>query len=310
MTDPYLAIERAVTRDVGRGSHEFLVHAAGNLRLAAESLTTTPSPQVVIVTGFYIAGAVPPAAETDGPIGAVQLAAALQELGADVRLLTDRPCEPVVGTAIEAAGLGVPLDVAPLPNEVGAARYTRWEQATLDRYAPVTHMIAVERPGPDAGGVPRTMRGEDMSEYTAPLERVYSAGPWSRIAIADGGNELGAGSLPRHAVSGAVPLGDLIHCVVGCDALVVGATSNWAAAGLVAALATAALATTAPGTTAGMDEFGQLLAPEWSRALLEAIVQRAGAVDGILRRRQSTVDGLAWAEYAEPLAELGRILRW
>ena len=44
---------------------------------------------VGIVTGFYIPGAAPPAAETDGPPGALALARALQALGRQVHLITD-----------------------------------------------------------------------------------------------------------------------------------------------------------------------------------------------------------------------------
>ncbi len=41
------------------------------------------------------------------------------------------------------------------------------------------------------------MRGTDISAYAAPLDRLFSAGPWRTIAIGDGGNEIGMGGVPR-----------------------------------------------------------------------------------------------------------------
>src|SRR5688572_10065475 len=60
-----------------------------DFRLACGSLAQTPQPGLAVVTGFYIPAAQPPAAETDGPLGAVFLARALVPLGIRVALLTD-----------------------------------------------------------------------------------------------------------------------------------------------------------------------------------------------------------------------------
>ena len=48
--------------------------------------------RVAIVTGFFIPGAAPPAAETDGPPGALVLAQTLQALGIDSLMVTDEFC--------------------------------------------------------------------------------------------------------------------------------------------------------------------------------------------------------------------------
>jgi hypothetical protein len=269
------AIQRAVLRPVGRGIEALAPHIEGHLARAAESLLSARS--VVIITGFPIARpGQPPVAETDGPVGAAQLAAALRALDVKVRVLTDVPCAPVVGGALAVAGLDVPLDVAPSTQE----------------YDDVTHMVAIERPGPSPSGVPRTMRGADMSGYTAPLEHVYTAGPWFRIGIGDGGNELGLGGLPADAIAKAIPRGAEIRCTVPADAVILGSTSNWAAAGLVTALAV------------GRPE---LLDPAWSKRVLDGIVQQYGAIDGLTGQSTSTVDGLAWNDYTEPLRELYQI---
>lgn len=116
-------LERTAAREVGRGSERLAVPAAGGLLAAARSLAAAPD--AAVLTGFYIPAADPPAAETDGPIGAVQLAAALRALGGEVRLVTDAPCAPVVAAALGAAAPDVPLDVAPVQG------YDDWAGAVL-----------------------------------------------------------------------------------------------------------------------------------------------------------------------------------
>ncbi len=293
------AIERAVLRPTGRGIEALASYTEGQLARAAESMLSARS--VVVITGFPIARpGRPPVAETDGPVGAAQLAAALCRLGVPTRVLTDEPCAPVVGGALTIAGLDTPLDIAPLGRAVpGApsapgrrAETSAVRAARMPGYEGVTHMVAIERPGPSPSGVPRTMRGADMSAYTAPLEDVYTAGPWFRIAIGDGGNELGLGGLPADAVANAVPRGAEIRCTVPADAVILGGTSNWAAAGLVAALALS------------RPELRPLLDPAWSKRVLDGIVDEYGAIDGLTGNRESTVDGLPWSEYAEPLYQI------
>jgi hypothetical protein len=297
LTDVFRLVELTVTPNVGRGNESFGEHTAGNIRRAAETLLRAHG--VLIVTGFYIDGATQAACETDGPLGAVQLAAAIERLGGQaVVVLTDAPCAPVLRAAAAAAGISLPVDVAPLPTPADPDAFDEWEAAARDRYAGFSHVIAVERPGPDASGVPRTMRGHDMSAYTAPLHRLYSDLNWTRIAVGDGGNELGMAVLSNDLVRAAVPLGSQIWCAVSCDILVAGAVSNWVAAGLVATLA----------LLGRSSSVGTLLEPEWSRTVLSEMLS-AGAVDGLLRVRQPSVDGLEWDKYAEPLARLAALVR-
>ncbi|MCM0678583.1 DUF4392 domain-containing protein [Micromonospora phytophila] len=286
-------LERVAAREVGRGSEQLAVPAAGGLLAAARSLTGRPTVDAAVLTGFFIPGADPPAAETDGPVGATQIAAALRALGGGVRLVTDAPCAPVVNAALDAAALDVPLEVAPLTG------YDDWAAAALPRYARLSHLIACERVGPALDGRPRNMRGEDIGAHTAPLDRLFAAGSAFRVGIGDGGNELGMGRLPTELVARVVDRGERIRCVVGCDALLVGGTSNWAAAALVGALALLR-----PEVTALRD----LLRPEWSYDVLTAIVLHAGAVDGVRRRAEVSVDGLDWPAYAEPLARIAELV--
>ncbi|MBQ1017448.1 DUF4392 domain-containing protein [Micromonospora sp. D93] len=285
-------LERVAAREVGRGSEALAEPAAGGLLAAARSLAAG-APDAAVFTGFFIPGAEPPAAETDGPLGAVQIAAALRQLGGRCRLVTDEPCAPVVEVAAAVAAPGLPVDVAPLRG------YDEWAAALLPEYGRLTHLIACERVGPGMDGRPRNMRGDDIGAHTAPLDRLYTSGSAYRIGIGDGGNELGMGRLPADLIGRVVASGERIRCVVGADALLVGGTSNWAAAALVGALSL---------LRPEVPELRTLLEPAWSYDLLTAIV-RAGAVDGVRRRPTLSVDGLDWPAYAEPLTRIAELVR-
>jgi D-glutamate cyclase len=302
--EKFSTIEELMAHDVGRGSRIMSQHTSGCLLRAVESLLSIPKLQVVILTGFFIPSAAPPAAETDGPVGAAQVAAAIDLIGGSVRVLTDEPCASAVQAALAAANIRALVDIAPLPDRVGDAAYTRWESELLDEYrrgeSPVSHMISIERVGANASGQPCNMRGEDLSQYTAPLEKVFAGGSWTTIAIGDGGNEIGMGYLDAAVIEGAVKLGRQIRCITGCDSLLVGGTSNWAAAGLVAGLAVAA--------QNWSGKLAELLIPAWSQRVLSSLVINGPAVDGVTRRPEASVDGLDWNVYSQILCELRELI--
>jgi D-glutamate cyclase-like, C-terminal len=97
------------------------------------------------------------------------------------------------------------------------------------------------------------------------------------IGVGDGGNEIGMGNV-RARLSRLGPLMARSAAVVGADHLVVAGVSNWGAYGITAEL----------GRLAGR---ALLHTPETERRLIEACV-KAGAVDGITRRPEATVDSL------------------
>ena len=136
-----------------------------------------PCPSVGIITGFYVPLGTPPAAETDGPVGAAMLAGALTQVGVSCRLATDEPCRATCAAALQ--GMDVPLDVVPLGGAVDDT-IARWRR--LD----VTHALSIERCGRSADGAPRNMRGEDISAFTTPLDDLFSPvlGSASRSAMA------------------------------------------------------------------------------------------------------------------------------
>jgi hypothetical protein len=128
------------------------------------------------------------------------------------------------------------------------------------------------------------MRGEDISAFTTPLDELFLAGPWQRVAIGDGGNEIGMGSLPASLIGAHVAHGETIACATPADHLIVAGVSNWGAYALIGALAV--IRDDWRATMIGC------LDPERDGAILQAMVNDGPAVDGVTRQRTLTVDSL------------------
>jgi hypothetical protein len=278
-------VERLIQRDTGRNIGPVAACAAGGLQAAAEELSAVPDAAVAIVTGFFIAGAPSPAAETDGPPGAALLAEQLRDAGTPASLITDGRCAPVVRAVAQAAG--VPLRIAdgdaPIDALIADLRRER-----------VTHVIFVERAGPARDGETYNMLAEPISQCTAPLHRLALEPAWRTIGVGDGGNEVGMGSVPPQVVAHAVDHGAVIHCTVPCDALVVSAVSNWGAIALGAAVAMLRR----PGDPVPVTSLA-----ERHEALLGAALA-GGAVDGTTGEPSRSVDGLALAEHSALLLQV------
>lgn len=283
-------IEALIQRDVGRGMAPIFQAAQGGLGRAASALAAADMPRIGLITGFYVPGGTPPAAETDGPGGTALLARAFTVAGLRCRLATDTICRSACVAALQAAGApSVPVDVVAPGGDPREAIRT-WRTSGID------WVIAMERCGPSADGHPRNMRGTDMSAFTAPLDQLFLAGPWRTIAIGDGGNEIGMGCISRTLIAAHVPLGETIGCIVPADHLIAAGVSHWGAYGLLAALS--------------------VRRPDWTQAMLgsldidldrritEAIVREGPAVDGITLRQDSTIDAMDATAHARVLADV------
>ena len=322
----YQALEQLIHRDPGgRGlagfQHRGNFLDAGQLIAATKSLAAARS--VGIVTGFCVVDAQPPAAETDGPPGALFLARALLALGIDATLVSDRFACPLLRAGCEAWNLSQEIVC-----EVGPADI---DQLLIGRGRAWTHLIAVERVGPNhtldslraqprdhappvaqfeqdvppaERDVCHNMRGMPVDAVTPPLHRLFEIIRERRLPIvtmglADGGNEIGMGRIAWELVRTAVrsPVAGRIACRIATDFLILAGVSDWAAYALAAAVCV---------------ELGrrEILAP-WNsagqRMLIETLV-RAGALDGVTRRPQATVDGLPLERYLEMFAEIRRVV--
>jgi len=271
-------IECLIQVDVGRNITALFDAARGGLWGAASALATARSRQVGLITGFYVPRGTPPAAETDGPVGAALLAKALLAVGIPCRVATDEPCRGACAAALAGAGAAnIPIDVAALGGPLDPLIET-W------RRAGITHAISIERCGRSTDGAPRNMRGENISSYTAPLDDLFAAGPWETIAIGDGGNEIGMGTITRSLIARHVEYGETIACVTPAQHLIVAGVSNWGAYALIGALA-----------ALRQDRRRELLAcldETLDRAVLKAMIEQGPAVDGVSRLPTLTVDNL------------------
>ena len=271
-------IEALIHQEVGRNIAGLFAAARGGLWGAARALADAPALSVAIITGFYVPGGAPPAAETDGPVGAALLAASLARLAVPCRLVTDEPCRATCAAALRGAGaVGVKLDVVPLGGGVD-------DIVALWRRLGVTHAISIERCGRSADGAPRNMRGEDISAFTTLLDDLFLAGPWRRIAVGDGGNEIGMGSVPAALIGEFVAHGETIACTTPADHLIVAGVSNWGAYALIGALAVI--------RADWREALLGCLDARLDGAILQAMVRDGPAVDGVTRARTLTVDSL------------------
>ncbi len=267
-------------------------HTRGGLWGAANALMRARG--VGIITGFFVPGATPPAAETDGPAAAALLARAFVDAGLRCRLATDTICAQACRVALHAAGAGaVPVD-AVAPGASADSVIAAWRADGID------HALAIERSGPAADGIPRNMRGRDLSDFVAPLDRLFSAGPWRTIAIGDGGNELGMGSVPAALIAEHVPHGKTVGCVVPADHLIAAGVSHWGAYGLLAVL---------PALRAGWTGMRSLLDPALDQSIVAAMVADGPAVDGVTLARTLTIDGREMAAHHAVMAAIAAVLR-
>ena len=264
-------IDHLLALDPGRrGIARFFVR--GGAAAAARSLLR--GKRALVTTGFSLG---PDQPETDGPPGAAALGRALRALGQKVAYVTDEVTVPLLEAALGA--LGEPTTVITFGADGAPAAARR----LLAAEAP-THLVSIERPGRAHDGDYRSARGESVRAWNAPLDALFLAAPRrvTTVGIGDGGNEIGMGNV-RARLGRMGPLAHAIASVVKVKHLVVAGTSNWGAYGVVAELS----------CLAGRS---LLHSADEEIRMVEACVA-AGAVDGITRRREATVDGLPLAAH-------------
>jgi hypothetical protein len=147
------------------------------------------------------------------------------------------------------------------------------------------------------------MRGIDITHRTEPADRLFKLYPQldpaiRTIGIGDGGNEIGMGKIPHETIVKNIPNGDLIHCRVRTDHLIVCGVSNWGAYALAAGVY----------VLRGVKPPADLFDPDREREILEVMVREGPLVDGVTGKQTATVDGLTWDEYAAPLIRIREIL--
>jgi hypothetical protein len=305
--DKLAAILAAVQTDPGnrglaRDPHDNLFTAtAGDFRAACRSIGEHARPILYVVTGFIIPSVDPHTFETDGPLGAVFLARALFPLGISILSLTDHSCARSLDAGVRAALIPAEQIVRNVPHD--GALQGPWVRGLNAPIGFATHTVAVERVGPATNGRCHTMRGRDITDLMLPAHHLFRPGTdgqrrWETIGIGDGGNEIGMGKIPHETIVKNIPNGDLIHCRVATDRLIVAGVSNWGAYALAAGIY----------VLRGVKPPPDLFDPDGERAILEVMVREGPLVDGVTGKQTATIDGLSWDEYAKPLIRIREIL--
>jgi D-glutamate cyclase len=280
---------------------------------ACRSLADHPAPVLAVVTGFFIPTAIPPAGETDGPLGAVFLARALVPLGIRVVLVTDDFCERALHAGLGECGMRkqVPVIVLPTPTQaktMSDAEYRHHFEERLGGVA-LTHLLALERVGPShtIDAVPaehrgrcHTMRGRDITDMMSPAHLLFEPTPnLVTIGIGDGGNEIGMGKIPWDVINCNIARGGLVACRTPTDHLIVCGVSNWGAYALAAGVSVLRRHAIDLALFDAMREL----------RILEVMVEEGELVDGVLGKPSATVDGLTWQDYAGLLERIGSHVR-
>lgn len=243
---------------------------------------------VFIITGFPI----PPnnVCETDGPPGAVVMAQTLQYYGFEPIIITDQTCAKIV----RAVSPRVPV------YEMSAKYELADEEAEklLDEYNP-SLLFSVERPGWNKQKMYHTMAGLNISEVVGKTDYLFEHARRrgiTTVAIGDGGNELGLGTIVdaivKHVPYGAVcqcPCRGGIAAVTPADALVIARVSNWGCYGVAACLSL-------------LKQISYEHNGEKELQLLNCVVE-AGGIDSVTKKAKPFVDGLS-AKISSLVAQL------
>ncbi len=252
-------IEDIILRFSERGISEIRQYSSEDCcHKAAAEIMSWEKGTVFLTTGFYVAGY----AETDGPVGTMVLAKALQKLGYTPVILTDQYC------------LGF-FELEEIKTEY--VKFDAGEQEfsqLMNNYKPVG-MISIERCGKNRFGECANMRGISITENTARIDELFARyqGSVPTIGVGDGGNEIGMGK-----IAGVIQRKlSLEPCVVSTDLLVLASVSNWGAYGITAALGK-------------LNKQDLLPSFAWVEKYIGKTVE-IGSVDGVTHEKKISVDG-------------------
>lgn len=246
---------------------------------------------VVILTGFPVRlGVHNFTGETDGPLGAANLAYAFEQIGVPVWMLTDEEAYWVVSAAMTKRGCKArPLMLPPYEADEFIA-------SQLDAIKP-SHVLTIERPGKAADGHYHNMRGGIIDPMMVDASSIIAAAKErgiTTISIGDGGNEMGMGGL-RETIEKYVPHGDYICAQEVSDVTLISGVSNWWGWGVSAVLSK-------------MHGKDLLPSDEMELAMLHDMVV-AGSVDGCTKKPEETVDNLSMDVHLGVLANVRKAMQ-
>lgn len=312
-------IEELVTTDIGGRATIDPIAAAVHEQYgpnaamgAAEALVDAvdPGDTVLVLTGFLI----PPTMvqETDGPLGAVSVARAVDAgLGANAVIACEPTARDICAATATAGELSVvdrraaaeskrSVAVEEFPADPTRAR--EFVNEVLDQLDPAA-VVAVEKVAPNEAGVYHNMAGYDVSEPTAKVHELYDELDESvlTVAVGDAGNEVGMGNVAEtvredieYGRTCQCPCGSGIASSIEVDVLVPATVSNWGGHAIAACLSV-------------LTDRQILHAPEVERRMLHE-ASAAGSIDGIAGGTNGWCDGMPPASHEAIVQLLREIL--
>ncbi len=277
-------IEKVISKNLDvRGMHK--IRLRSDLEYTANDLNTSDT--IVIVTGFCIRDC--KIGETDGPLGALSLAYALERLNKKVIIITDVYTEKLIKLSIYLINF---------QGEIFTVTHENSEELSnkiINDFNP-NHIIAIERPGRNKDGKSYSMRGEDITEYCPNTDILFKKAKDLGIktsAIGDGGNEVGMGKISEYVIEN-VYKGEQICAEIETDNLIVAGISNWGSYAVSALLSV-------------MNDKMLLYDYNTEVEILKKIVE-LGAVDGCTKQNTMSVDGVSFEEYIAVFNEIRDIV--
>ena len=230
---------------------------------------------VFVLTGFPVnMGEGVYTGETDGPLGAANIAYAFEAAGVPVWLFTDLEAYWVLNEALLSRGCTARAVLLPEKET------DKFMARQMDALKP-SHCLTIERPGKAADGHYHNMRGGIIDEMLVDTSS-YIASAKERgittISIGDGGNEIGMGGL-REVIESHVPHGDVICAQECADIILMSGVSNWWGWGISSVLSR-------------IHNKNLMNNDENELKMLHEIVC-AGSVDGSTKQAAESIDSLA-----------------
>ena len=254
-------IEDVILKHSTRGMDKLQnIHPKNFCKIAVEEFLKLEKGTVFLYTGFYVSGF----AETDGPVGTYLLSVALKKLGYSPIIITDNYCKDYFKE----------IETLYLTHEDCNNKNF---DILIKKYAPIAH-ISIERIGRSKDDNYMNSKKQSIAKYTIPLDLLFEYGGIDvpTFAIGDGGNEIGMGNFHDYLEKNI----DVIPSIVCCDYLIIATVSNWGAYGFISYLQQLTKQNIMP-TFDDIDKY------------MDHIVD-LGAVDGISRKNEKTIDGKEW----------------
>lgn len=282
--DFYEIIEKVIRTNIERRGFD-KISFNGQLKKMTNALIESDS--ILILTGFCVESA--RVGETDGPPGAVALAQALLSLNKRIVIVSDQYSKELIIEGRKCIAEKFKIEIIKRDN-------ISFQVKEIIHQNDIDHILAIERPGKNKEGKFQSMRGEDISAVVVDTDHFFYEAKKQGIptsAIGDGGNELGMGAIKGY-VENNIENGYKIIAVEKADNLLITTVSNWGAEGVIAALSI-------------LTNKNLLLSSPDIIKILQYMVD-VGAVDGLTKQNNLTVDGFTLEENLEIHKQLNNIV--